>query len=131
MLFLGWMFGNAGSIGVPWIYVYGGFILLSVFAFTELMDRSSFAVFWEAVKNLSGILLITLRGDWFGISGHAALAKYVMLAYFAISTIVVAWFTMGIWKEDKLRPSGDAAAAYAEGVALGGNARVTEASLGG
>jgi hypothetical protein len=102
LLLLGYLFANAAGIGIPSVYVYGGFILLSVFCFTELMDRSRFAVMGEAAKSLFGILWIILTGDWFGVGQHAPFAKYVIMAYFAVSPLVVACFTVNIWKGDKV-----------------------------
>ena len=66
-----YMFGNAARIGTPAIYRYGGFILLSVFAMTELMDRRRLALLWEGIRDLLGIVWIVRTGDWFGIRDMA------------------------------------------------------------
>ncbi len=42
-----YLFANIAAIGSPGIFVYGLFIFLSVYSFTELMDRNRFAFLWE------------------------------------------------------------------------------------
>jgi sterol desaturase/sphingolipid hydroxylase (fatty acid hydroxylase superfamily) len=129
LLLLFWMFGNAGTIGVPWVYAYGGFILLGVFAFTELMDHRPVALLWEAARNLFGVLVITLRGDWFGMSARAAFAGDVLLGYFIIATVVVAAFTLDIVNGNRQRVQRRAAGAASEDA--GRRAHAGQAAVGG
>ncbi len=108
LLLVGWMFANAASIGVPGIYLYGGFILLSVFAFTELMDGSVLAAAWEGGKNLLGLVWIGVSGDWFGISRWLPGGRYIVAGYLVAAMAIVTGFTL-----DLRRASGTAAAAVA------------------
>jgi hypothetical protein len=94
------LFGNIAGIGSPDMFIYGGFIFLTVYANTELMDRNPNAMFWEAVKNLFGIVWIMQTGDWFGISEFIVWAKALALLYFVASTSVVSWFCWQIKKEE-------------------------------
>jgi alkylglycerol monooxygenase len=94
MLMLFYMFAHAQQIGVPGVYIYGSFTVLSVFAYTELMDRNRFALAWEGAKTLFVLLWIILTGDWFGISSAFQPARYVILGYSIVSTLVVAGFTI-------------------------------------
>ncbi|MEO5781868.1 MAG: hypothetical protein ABIQ07_01275, partial [Ginsengibacter sp.] len=99
------LFGNIATINKLngyYIYLYGGFVFLSVYAFTELMDRSRYAIFWEGIKNLFGILVIYRLGDWFGISTHVSWINYVLVVYFILSTVITAWFVLQHKKEDEL-----------------------------
>ncbi len=104
LLFISYLFGNIAAINKlnnAYIYIYGGFIFLSVYAFTELMDRNRYAIFWEGIKNLFGILIIYRLGDWFGISTYASWINYVLVVYFILSTVITGWFVLQHKKEDE------------------------------
>lgn len=100
LLFISYLFGNIAGIGAPNMFIYGGFIFLSVYANTELMDRNANAMLWEAAKNLFGIVWIIQTGDWFGISEIIVWAKAFALLYFVVATVIVSWFCSQIKKED-------------------------------
>lgn len=96
-----YFFGNLGKIPTPQIYVYGGFIFLSVYSYTELMDRNPFALVWEVIKNSIGLWLIFYTGDWFGMSEHLfALGKYIISFYFVLSTLVTVYFVFFDFRSD-------------------------------
>jgi sterol desaturase/sphingolipid hydroxylase (fatty acid hydroxylase superfamily) len=88
---INYYFLNISKIGAPNIFVYGGFIFLSVFAYTELMDRNPYAWAWEGIKNALGLFLI-YQNDWFGISASLPWATVALGSYFVLSTVVVALF---------------------------------------
>ena len=54
-------FANMAAIGSPGMFIYGGFVFLSVYAYTELMDKHVFALIWETgekhFRNLDHLLL--------------------------------------------------------------------------
>jgi alkylglycerol monooxygenase len=100
LLFISYLFGNLASIGSPGIFYYGGFVFAGVYAYTELMDRNPYAIFWEVVKNIYGLVIIFKTGDWFGISHFFAPAPYIVAAYFVIATLVTAWFVLKHYRED-------------------------------
>lgn len=91
LLLVSYLFGNIAAIGNPAFFVYGGFIFLFVYAFTELMDGSRQALFWDIIKNGIGVALIFLFKDWFGAEKYSPVISYVLLAYFGISGFVTAW----------------------------------------
>src|SRR5215831_10448023 len=65
LLFISYLFGNIALINkldARYIYFYGAFVFLSVYAFTELMDRNPFAIFWEALKNIYALAVIFYFG---------------------------------------------------------------------
>ena len=92
LLFVGNLFGNIAGIGSPGIYVYGGFIFLFVYAFTELMDRSRYAFIWEILKAVVGMGIIYYHVDWYGISNLHPLLKCIVSFYFIISVAISCWF---------------------------------------
>lgn len=87
-----YLFANIAIIGSPQIFIYGGFILLSVYALTELMDKDTYAIIWEMARDLMGIGLIYYYGDWFGASRYGIIVNYFLLFYFIASTVTAGWF---------------------------------------
>jgi alkylglycerol monooxygenase len=103
LLLVSYLFGNIAKIGSPNIFIYGGFIFLSVYAFTDLMDRNFYSIFWEALKNGLGIYLIFQQGDWFGVSSISPVISKVLIVYFAVSTVVTVWLALQQRKEETMR----------------------------
>jgi len=87
-LFISFLFANIADIGAPGIFLYGAFIFLSVYAYTELLDKNRYAWIWEAIKNVLGIYILIHTGDWFGIGNYVSGATSVLYAYFIVSTVI-------------------------------------------
>jgi len=103
LLFVSYLFGNISAINKldsSYIYIYGGFIFISVYSFTELMDRNPYAIVWEVIKNAFGIAIIYRIGDWFGARSLFSGINYVLIGYFILSTVVTSWFVYKHRKED-------------------------------
>jgi len=104
LLFISYLFGNIAPINqldASFIYLYGIFVFLSVYAFTELMDRNPFAIFWEALKNAFALWIIFYFGDWFGASQFVPWINNLLVAYFISATVVTGWFVYLHYKEDR------------------------------
>ncbi|GAB2818579.1 sterol desaturase family protein [Ferruginibacter profundus] len=101
LLLVSYLFGNIVTIGTPAIFVYGLFIFLYVYAFTELMDGSRYAIFWEVAKSAVAIALIFLMNDWFGADKISSLISYALIEYFALSVF------MAIWLQQKNKAAGE------------------------
>jgi sterol desaturase/sphingolipid hydroxylase (fatty acid hydroxylase superfamily) len=104
LLLISYLFGNIAAIhkmNETYIYIYGAFIFLSVYAYTDLMDRSVFAIFWETIKNTSGVVLIYQQGDWFGASEFIPGIDVALLTYFVAATLITGWFVYIHYKEDR------------------------------
>ena len=103
LVFISYLFGNIGPINqlnLSYIYVYGGFIFISVYALAELMDRHQFAIVWEVLRSALGILLIYKQDDWFGASTVVPGIQYILSAYFLISLLATAYFALRHHRED-------------------------------
>lgn len=103
LLFISYLFGNIAYINhidPSYIYWYGGFVFLSVYALTELMDRNPQAIYWEIMRCAFGFYFIYQQGDWFGAGFWLADAKYLLAGYFLISILVSTWFAFQHKKED-------------------------------
>ncbi|MBP6431345.1 MAG: sterol desaturase, partial [Ferruginibacter sp.] len=88
LLFVSYFFANIASIkalNVSYIYVYGAYIFIFVYAFTELMDGNKYAVFWEGIKCMLGLAFIFYTGDWFGSDAFSIFIKYGAMTYFIAS----------------------------------------------
>ncbi len=92
LLFTSYLFANIAIISTPGIFVYGLFIFLMVYAFTDLMDRNRYALFWEVVKNILGCFIIYKTGDWFHADSYSAAINYIITGWFFISTFATGWF---------------------------------------
>ena len=92
LLFISYLFGNIGKIGSPNIFIYGGFVFLCVYAYTELMDRSAYALIWEFAKCAMGIWIVYYLGDWFGASQYIPWTSTLVIAYLMLSLCITAFF---------------------------------------
>ncbi len=91
LLLISYLFGNIATIGAPDMFVYGAFVFLTVYAYTELLDKNRFAWIWELLKNLLGVYVIVQFGDWFGLSKYIPAVKMILLSYFILSTLITIW----------------------------------------
>jgi len=106
LLFISYLFGNIAAINAQhasYIYLYGVFVFLSVYAFTDLMDRNKSALVWELIKNSFGIAILYQTGDWFGASNIIPGADYLVTAYLLLSGFIVAYFVVKHEKEDTVQ----------------------------
>lgn len=102
LLFISYLFGNIAGINAlnaSYIYIYGLFVFLCVYAYTELMDKNKYAAVWEIIKNSFGAAILFQTGDWFGASQYFTAIKYVLMLYFILSSVITLWFVMKHEKE--------------------------------
>ncbi len=105
LLFISYLFGNIAYINQLnpyYIYIYGVFIFLTVYALTDLMDKNKYAFIPEIIKNILGVYIIVQFGDWFGISKLSSSINQVLIIYFAVSAIASFYFCYGFMKEKTL-----------------------------
>lgn len=101
---ISYLFGNIAMINhlhTAYIFWYGAFVFLSVYAMTELMDRNPFALGWEILRCGLGIGFIIDQNDWFGSENYSPSIKYVLAGYFIISILITAWFVVKHYNEDR------------------------------
>lgn len=85
------------------VLLYAVFLMVSIFAYTTLMDRHSFALPAEIVKMAFGIFLIFYMGNWYGMELVLPGATYLMVGYFVLSTVLTIYF-MYFEKARQLQP---------------------------
>ena len=104
LLLISYLFGNIGGIdhlNKFYIYLYGAFVFITIYAYTELMDRNPYALIWEAAKNVMGIYILYSQKDWFGAKQFFPFITYILMAYFIIATAITAYFVFADIKKDK------------------------------
>ncbi len=94
-----YLFGNITQIGSPGIFIYGAFIFLFVYSYTEQMDQSRHAWIWDMLKTTFGLTILIQTNDWFGAKSILSQAPLIMGAYLIISSLACWYF--GKTKEDK------------------------------
>ena len=105
LFFVSWFFGSIATINhldKTYIFWYGGFVFLCVYALTELMDRNPWALFWETARCGLGLAFLVQQNDWFGSSTYFSPIMYALGAYFIFSFLVTGWFVLKHRKEDAL-----------------------------
>ncbi len=98
---ISYLFGNIASIGMPHIFIYGLFIFLTVYSYTELMDTRKSSVFWEIIRYLASIGIIFYYGDWFGMNRVFAYSNWILLAYFTVSLFMSFYFAFVEFKNNQ------------------------------
>jgi alkylglycerol monooxygenase len=96
LLLVSYLFGNIAKIGSLKILLYGGFIFIYVYAYSELMDGNTYAIVWEIVTAFTGIAFIVYSGDWFGANKIFTWANSFLIPYFIFSAAVTGWLVYSI-----------------------------------
>ena len=99
LLFVSYLFNNIAAIGMPNIFIYGAFLFLTVYSYTELMDTRSSALFWEGLRLLFGTAIILRLGDWFGLNGFTPYGNYAIIGYLLFSSLATVYFVFVEFKK--------------------------------
>ena len=100
LLLLSYLFGNLAAIGSADIFFYGGFVFLTVYSYTELMDRNPNAWAWELLKMAYALYFIISTGDWFGLNSYLPGSVFVLAGYLVTSFAFSVWFS---FRKEKLQ----------------------------
>ena len=84
------------------IFIYGTFIFISVYSYTELMDTNNYSLLWESVRFVFGIGIISYFGNWFNIDANIPFGTQIVFSYLAISLGVNIYFVSSGFKSEKL-----------------------------
>lgn len=90
LAFMYHLFGNLASIAAPEIFFYGGFILLAVYAYTELMDRNPRAYWWDFAKTGYALCILFVNKNWFGMANYFSIG---LLLYLVLSNVLSYYFS--------------------------------------
>jgi alkylglycerol monooxygenase len=92
LIFVSYLFSNIALIGLPGMFIYAGFIFLSIFSYTELMDTNDQAYYWEAGKLIYGIIIVFYFGDWFGLNLYWGYSNLIIIEYLLMSFLTTIYF---------------------------------------
>lgn len=101
LLFVSFLFNYIAVIGLPSIFIYGLFIFLTIYSYTELMDESQFSVYWEIVRFLFGLGIMYYFGDWFGLNSLFPMGSYIIISYLLLSLAMSIYFVSFEFKTKK------------------------------
>ncbi|HNE49139.1 MAG TPA: hypothetical protein PK806_08140, partial [Saprospiraceae bacterium] len=98
-------FGNLKEIGSPGIFYYGLYVFLAVYAYTELMDGKAMAIWWEALKTLSGFSLLYVFGSVELIQEKLWAGEYVVTGWLVASFLITLYMVRYELKQSTLQPT--------------------------
>ena len=86
-------FDNAREFRKPWHAEYSDHrgLLVSIYSYSTLMDRSSNAIRIEALKSIGGLFIIYSTRDWFGIDQLVLMGSSLVAGYLIASIFIVAY----------------------------------------
>ncbi len=88
LLFVSYLFNSIAQIGLPGIFLYGFFIFLTIYSYTELMDTRKISIFWESIRFAFSIGIIIYYGDWFGLNSIVSVGNYIVFSYLSLSLVM-------------------------------------------
>lgn len=83
------------------IYLYGLFLFVDVYAFTELMDRSPKAWIPEGIKLVLGLYILFSQNDWFLGNQFSPGLPFFVGVYLVISFVITVFFVVKHAMEDR------------------------------
>ncbi len=102
LLLMSYFFGNLASIGAPNIYLYGLFIFVSIFSYTDLMDKNQYAWVFETIRFVFGMILIYIMQGWFQMDELILFGTQMVIIYLTLSWLMSFYFTQFEFKHEKL-----------------------------
>ena len=101
LLLVLYFFSHIGKIAPTDILLYGAFVFVTVYAYTELMDKNPQAWLYELGKSAFGLFLIYRSGDWFKANQFLGeWATYAVGMYFIVSVLASVWFVFYDFKRE-------------------------------
>lgn len=97
-----YLYLSIARIDIQHIFVYGTFIFISVYSYTELMDTNNYSLFWESIRFAFGIGIIISLGNWFEIDTMIPFGTYLIMGYLTLSLIINIYFVSSGFKSEKL-----------------------------
>lgn len=102
LLFISYLYSFISTIGLPNVFIYGAFIFLSVYSYTELMDTRKFSLFWESIRFVFGVSILIYFGDWFGMNQLFSFANYLVMGYLILSLLINIYFISINFDKEKI-----------------------------
>jgi len=87
------LFNQLANFNAAYLLLGGLFIVISIFAYTTLMDGYKIALLAEVLKVALGIALLLALGTWFNLDQFIPGANYLMLTYLILSFTFTLYFS--------------------------------------
>jgi len=87
-----YMFSQIANFWFAYVLLGGLFIMVSIFAYTTLMDGHRMALIAEIIKVGLGIFLLITMGSWFNLNEVFSLATVFFIAYIILSLCVTIYY---------------------------------------
>lgn len=87
-----WFFGNIASLTLYGMMTYGLMIFLTVYAYTDFMDKNKSFLIFEWIKNVLGLGFLLLTNHWNPMFIQYPAVKTGIVIYFIISGLVSFYF---------------------------------------
>ncbi|UQD56796.1 sterol desaturase family protein [Flavobacterium sp. K5-23] len=101
LLFISYLYNSIAFIGLPNVFVFGAFVFISVYSYTELMDTRKVSVLWEGIRFLFGIGIIAYFGDWFGMNQLFPYSNTIIITYLVLSLGVSVYLVSVNFEKEK------------------------------
>ena len=92
LLLVTYMYNSIAIIGLPNVFVYGAFIFITVYSYTELMDNKKISMLWESIRFIFGVCIILYFGNWFKMDTLFPFATYIVIGYLSLSLLINFYF---------------------------------------
>ena len=102
LLFMTYLYSSIAQIGLPNVFIYGAFIFITVYSYTELMDTRKSSVLWESIRFAFGVTIIVYLGDWFKMNQLFPFANYIIIGYLILSLLVSIYFASINFEKEKI-----------------------------
>jgi alkylglycerol monooxygenase len=83
-----WFFAHIASFSVMGLMSYGFLIFVTVYAYTDFMDKNKSYLIFEMLKNVFGLLLLLNTDLWSPIYNNFGVVKGIYFGYFVLSAIL-------------------------------------------
>ena len=88
------LFNQLANFSFVYLLLGGLFVVISIAAYTTLMDGHKTALLAEIFKFVLGLALLITLGTWFNLDQYLPGANYLMLAYLLLSLSFTAYFSL-------------------------------------
>ncbi|MEO8414894.1 MAG: sterol desaturase family protein [Ginsengibacter sp.] len=85
------LFNRLAEVGFPGVFVYSGFLFISIFSYTALLDKAFYAFPAEILRVGFGLTLIWWQGGWFGMETLLPGCTFLMV-FFLMGSLGTAGF---------------------------------------
>lgn len=87
LLMLVYFFGNIATLNLTGMLSYGLMIFLTVYAYTDFMDKNKSFLVFEFMKNVFGLVMIFSTAYWTPLFESYPFVKTIYISYFVLSGV--------------------------------------------